>query len=437
MEKLQVCENSRLFYFKKNQLGGEKVMSTFKPFLTLDLQFFGEDDNPNDLAEQIKSGFEALKKAAEKQDEEIKKFGQATQETKQEIQRINEELNELKRRLDETETKANRGFQPGTQDGQTQSNMTPEQKTAFFKFIRQGKSGLSPEERKALVEDGTGQIIVPEELDQEIYRELPKIVVMRELASVRTIKTDRIRRRSMTEVTVGWGKLETSTTKKLSDYESTPDLSEEYQYVEDIYGLVKIGEDELEDTDVNLQAFLADSFERAFAEAEALAFLRGEGHANNQPEGILTTSGVQRVETAGVGAITIDDLIRLLYAVPTQYRRNGTFLMSSELEMMARTLKNNNGDYIWQPSVQAGTPNLLLGRPVYTQDDFDAFAAGKDVAVFGDFKAGYRILDRSGGSITRINELYIEDGLIGFKYKRRVGGGVIRKNALRVLRVKQ
>jgi HK97 family phage major capsid protein len=412
-------------------------MSTFKPFLTLDLQFFGGDDNPNDLAEQIRSGFEALKKAAEKQDEEIKKFGQATQETKQEIQRINEELNELKRRLDETETKANRGFQPSTQGGQTQSNMTPEQKAAFFKFIRQGKSGLSPEERKALVEDGTGQIIVPEELDQEIYRELPKIVVMRELASVRPIKTDRIRRRSMTEVTVGWGKLETSTTKKLSDYESTPDLTEEFQYVEDIYGLVKIGEDELEDTDVNLQAFLADSFERAFAEAEALAFLRGEGHANNQPEGILTTSGVQRVETAGVGAITIDDLIRLLYAVPTQYRRNGTFLMSSELEMMARTLKNNNGDYIWQPSVQAGTPNLLLGRPVYTQDDFDAFAAGKDVAVFGDFKAGYRILDRSGGSITRINELYIEDGLIGFKYKRRVGGGVIRKNALRVLRVKQ
>jgi HK97 family phage major capsid protein len=412
-------------------------MPILTSLLTLNLQFFGGDDNPNDLAEQIKSGFESLKQAAEKQEAEIKKFGQATQETQNEIKRINEELNELKRRLDETETKANRSFQPGTQGGQKQSNMTPEQKSAFFKFIRQGKSGLSPEERKALVEDGTGQIIVPEELDQEIYRELPKIVVLRELASVRPIKTDRIRRRSMTEVTVGWGKLETSTTKKLSDYESTPDLTEEFQYVEDIYGLVKIGEDELEDTDVNLQAFLADSFERAFAEAEARAFLRGEGHANNEPEGILTTAGIQRIDTAGVGAITIDDLIRLLYAAPTQYRRNGTFLMSSELEMMARTLKNNNGDYIWQPSVQAGTPNLLLGRPVYTQDDFDAFAAGKDVAVFGDFKAGYRILDRSVGSITRINELYIEDGLIGFKYKRRVGGGVIRKNALKVLRVKQ
>lgn len=416
-------------------------MSAFKPFLPLNLQFFAGEDNPDDLATQIKSGFEALKQAAEKQEAEIKKFGQATQETQQEIKRINEELNELKRRLDETETKANRGFQPGTQDGQTssnqkQSNMTPEQKAAFFKFIRQGKSGLSPEERKALVEDGTGQIIVPEELDQEIYRELPKIVVMRELASVRPIKTDRIRRRSMTEVTVGWGKLETSTNKKLSDYESTPDLSEEYQYVEDIYGLVKIGEDELEDTDVNLQAFLADSFERAFAEAEALAFLRGEGHANNQPEGILTTSGVQRIETAGAAAITIDDLIRLQYAVPTQYRRNGVFLMSSELEMMVRTLKNNQGDYIWQPSVQAGTPNTLLGRPVYTQDDFDAFDAGKDVAVFGDFKSGYRILDRTGGALTRINELYIEEGLIGFKYRRRVGGGVIRKNALRILQVK-
>ncbi|ANB66141.1 phage major capsid protein, HK97 family (plasmid) [Anoxybacillus sp. B7M1] len=402
-------------------------------YLSLNLQFFG-NDNPDDLAAQIKSGFAALKQAADKQEAEMKKFGEVTQETKAEIARINEELNELKRRLDETEVKANRGFQPGTKSGQ--SNMTPEQKTAFFKFVRQGKGGLSLEERKALVEDSTGQIIVPEELDREIYRELPKIVVMRDLATVRPIKSDRIRRRSMTEVTVGWGKLETSPTKKLSDFESSIDLAEEYQYVEDVYGLTKIGEDELEDTDENLQALLEDSFARAFAEAEAYAFLRGEGHAAQQPEGILTTSGIQRVDTAGIGALTIDDLIRLQYAAPTQYRRNGSFLMSGELEMMVRTMKNSQGDYIWQPSVQAGTPNTLLGRPVYTQDDFDAFAAGKDVAVFGDFKAGYRILDRSGGSLTRINELYIEDGLIGFKYKRRVGGGVIRKAALKVLRVK-
>jgi len=87
-----------------------------------------------------------------------------------------------------------------------------ENKSVFFKFLREGKAGLEPTERKKLVEDTAGQILVPEELEAEVYRELPRISVIRGLATVRQVRSDRIRSRSLTEVQVGWGKLETSTT---------------------------------------------------------------------------------------------------------------------------------------------------------------------------------------------------------------------------------
>lgn len=387
-----------------------------------------------ELQDQMQKSFEALKAAGERQEKEIKTFGAANQETKSTIEKINAELTDVKNKIADLATKANR-----MPNANGQAPMSDEQKAAqksFFKYMREGKSGLAPDERKALVEDATGQIIVPEALDSEIYRALPGLTIMRQLATSRPTASDRVRRRSMTEVTTGWGKLET-TAATLGDFESTLVPSDDWIYVEDALGLTKIGEDELEDTDVNLTALIQDSFARAYAELEDTAFMIGTGHANNQPEGILNGSVVSRFNTGAVGTFTADDLIKIAYAVPAQYRKNGSYIVNSQIELLMRLFKDaSTGQYLWQPSLQAGTPATFNGRPVYNQDDVDGTVAnGNDIAVFGDVQAGYRIIDRKGGAVTRINELYIEDGLIGFKYKRRVGGGVVRANALKVLRV--
>lgn len=385
-----------------------------------------------ELQGQLQTAFEELKAAGEKQANEIKAFGATSQETKSVLDRINSDMNELKGRIDSAETKLNRTAFNGGGEPNQENN---EKKAAFFKFMREGKSGLSPEERKALVEDGTGQIIVPEGLDQEIYRELPKLTVMRGLVSSRQIQTDRIRRRSMNEVTVGWGKLETSV-PTLASFESTLTPADDYLYIENVYGLTKVGEDELEDTDVNLQQYISNSFAQAFAEAEDHAFLFGTGHANYQPEGIFNGTTVGRFTSASLGAVNADDLIKLAYEVKAQYAQKGSYLMNSKLELAVRLFKDQNGQYLWQPALTAGAPNAFNGRPVYVQDSINGtVATGNEIAAFGDFKAGYQVLDRNGGAITRINELYIEDGLIGFKYKRRVGGGVVRPNAMKILKV--
>ncbi|MCK9569865.1 phage major capsid protein [Candidatus Pacearchaeota archaeon] len=307
-----------------------------------------------------------------------------------------------------------------------------EKRTAFLKYVRQGRAMMTAEER-ALVEDTTGQIVVPEDLDAEITRTLGKITVMRNLATVRPTTRDRIRKRSLTEVTMGWGKLETGT----GITESTPVPSEEFLYVEDLSGLAKIGRDELQDSDVNLIAFLADSFARAKGETEDTGFTIGTGHTLKQPEGVAVDTDITTIDLITDDVIETNDLLKLKYALPAQYRRNGTFLMNSQTELAIRLLKSTvDGQYLWQPSLQVGTPNNFDGHPIANQDDmnYPADTLLKNVIVFGDFKAGYRVLDRSGMSILRLDELYAEAGLVGFIAYFRVGGGVVVADAFRALK---
>ena len=375
------------------------------------------------LQDDLQVAVKSLRDMGERADEERKRFGDSLGETKATIEKLNSRIDELETRMARPPVGGSEGASGGNK----------EQKAAFFKFMREGRTALTPEE-KALVSDTTGQILIPEELESEIYRELPALAIMRGLCTVRPIATNRIRRRSLTEVEVGWGKLETGATLT----ESTPVPSEAWQYVEDLYGLTKIGEDELMDTDTALESIVYDSFSRAIAEAEDTAFIIGQGHDAEEPDGILTGSTVARVEAGQAGAVSADDFIKLAYAVPAQYRRNGAFVVSSATELAIRLLKDANDHHLWQPSLQLGRPSTFAGYPMYNQEDVPGIpAAGTaaDVAIFGDFKSGYRILHRLGMTVQRLVELYAEDGLVGFKAHFRVGGSVIRPNALRILNV--
>lgn len=328
----------------------------------------------------------------------------------------------------------------GSPDEQRSAAQARQQRAAFLRYIRGGAQALAPEQR-ALVENTAGEILVPEDLEAEIIRAVPKISAIRPIAGQRNLTSDRVRRRSLDEVTVGWGKLETGNQVLADSMPGVP--TEEYTYVEDLYGLAKVGEDEFDDSDVNLEAFVRDSFAQAAAEAEDTAFTTGTGHTAFIPVGIFSTAGGVPVTVSGAGTYAgtganapgkiIDDLKGLIYGVPAQYRRNGSFLLSSTTELFVSTVKDANGQYLWQPSVQAGRPNTFLGYALYNQEDVASIALSAKIAAFGDFQRGYRIYDRLGMTVKRLDELYSEAGFIGFKFRKRVGGDVVRPLALRIL----
>lgn len=342
------------------------------------------------------------------------------------------------RRIDAVEADMREFFvsqnRPGGSVGAMQDS---EAKRAFAAYLKRGRSEMDDYQRKALVQDDEGQVLVPEDLDQMIYQSLPENAVMRQVATVRPTSRDRVRRRSLGKPAVGWGKLETGQ-QTLED--STPTPGEDFLFIEDLYGLVRIGEDELSDVEVDLGSVMQRNFAEVIAEAEDRAFFNGGGHDAYQPEGLLTGDAVERVETSAAGALTLDDFLNLIYAVPSAHRRSGAFVVNSDTERLVRQMADGTGQYLWQPSVQLGVPNRFFGYPIYSVDDVgtvpgEGATAGSDVAVFGDFKYGYQIRDRQANSVQRLNELYAEEGLVGFKVRHRVGGAVVWPDALRVLRV--
>lgn len=352
------------------------------------------------------------------------------------IQKTHLEVREsLKRRddqLDELEIKAQRANLPSAADPQRYPkenralNLTDQDK-AFLAYIRSGQ------ESKALVEDATGQYLVSPHITTEIDRAVAELVVMRSLCSQRTIDKDRLQVRGIGEASVGWGKLETGTAPTESALTPTAPV---LKYVEDLYGLSKIGEDELMDNDVNLANILVGSFARAIAEAEEAAFVAGLGHDSQQPEGFTldTTLVTDTVTTVAAGSITIEEALEMVYTCPSKFRKGAAFLCHSLTELALRKLRwkdaagTYEGGFLWQPSVILGRPNTFLGYPIHTQDNMGTLAGAEQVIMaFGNFKAGYKILDHASNmSIQRLVELYAEAGLVGFKVHKRVGGYCIR-----------
>lgn len=163
------------------------------------------------------------------------------------------------------------------------------------------------------------------------------------------------------------------------------------------YGtLIQISRELLTDTGVDLQGYLAMQAGRALGNAFGAHAITGTG--TTMPRGVVTdaSAGVTGENTAAgapagtapvVGAPTADKLIDLYHSVIEPYRasRSCAWLMRDATVASVRKLKDGQGQYLWQPSLQVGDPNTLLGKPVYTDPTVAGIAGGAKSVVFGDF----------------------------------------------------
>ena len=388
------------------------------------------------IPEMKRKAFAETQKARAVSDKADAEKRQMTAEERQEVSRILDGVGVIEDeiRLEERIQKQEMAKVPDEE--RATAGGKPEKRAAFLKYVRGGRAALNAEER-ALVEDTTGEILVPEDIETEIERTTAKISVMRNIATARPIRGDRLRRRSLTEVTMSWGKLEKGTIIT----ESTPNPAEEWAYVEDLSGLAKIGRDELQDNDAGLEALILDSFGRAKAETEDTGFTIGTGHTYQQPEGVAVDTGISIIDLTTDDVIEAKDVFNLEYELPSQYLKGSSFLMNRKTELNIRLLRaggstTTDGPFLWQPSLQIGMPATFDSFPIFNQADmsYPAAALLKNVMVFGNFKLGYRILDKGGMSIMRLEELYAEEGCVGFLAYFRTGGYVAKADALRALK---
>lgn len=196
--------------------------------------------------------------------------------------------------------------------------------------------------------------------------------------------------------------------------------------------MIKVSEELLRDSRFDLPSHIAKEFARRIGAAEEEAFLTGNG--TGRPTGLLnTTGGAETGVTAALATeITFDEVMDLFYSLRAPYRKNAVFIMNDSTVKALRKLKNGNGDYIWQPSVKAGTPDTILNRPVYTSAYMPELAKSKKPILFGDM-GYYWVADRQGRSFKRLNELFAATGQVGFMASERVDGKLILPEAVKTL----
>lgn len=164
-------------------------------------------------------------------------------------------------------------------------------------------------------------------------------------------------------------------------------------------------------------------------------FLNGNGEG--KPLGIFAVNGGGEVAvtTASSTAITYDEIVNLVYALKRPYRKNAKFILNDQTIATLRKLKDGNGQYIWQPALQAGEPDRLLGYEVLTSAYVPTIEAGAPVIAFGDFSY-YNIGDRGVRSFAELKELFAGNGMIGFVAKERVDGKLVLPEAVKILKIK-
>ena len=303
-------------------------------------------------------------------------------------------------------------------------------KKNFWNAMR--RKQMTPEMSNALQigTDSEGGFLVPDEYETTLVEALEEENIFRKLAHViSTSSGDRKIPVVASKGSASW-----------VDEEGTiPDSDDAFSQVSigayKLGTLIKVSNELLNDNVFNLESYISKEFARRIGAKEADAFFNGNG--TGKPVGIFNATGGAEVgvTAASATAITADEIIDLFYSLKAPYRKKAVWILNDATIKTIRKLKDNNGNYLWQPALTAGTPDTILGRPVYTSSYVPTIAAGAKTIAFGDFSY-YWIADRAGRNFKKLSELYAANDQTGFVATQRVDGKLILPEAIKVLKMK-
>ena len=275
--------------------------------------------------------------------------------------------------------------------------------------------------------DSEGGYLVPDEYERTLVEALEEENIFRQMAKV--IKTSSGDRKIPVVASKG-------TASWIDEEGAYPESDDSFGQVSigayKLGTMIKVSEELLNDSVFDLQSYISREFARRIGAKEEEAFFTGDG--KGKPLGVLAATGGAEtgVTAASATAVTADELMDLYYSLKSPYRKKAVWVLNDSTIKAIRKLKDNNGQYLWQPSLTAGAPDMILGRPIKTSAYMPAIAAGAKTIAFGDFSY-YWIADRQGRSFKRLNELFAATGQVGFLASQRVDGKMILAEAVKVL----
>jgi HK97 family phage major capsid protein len=395
--------------------------------------------------DQALTVFEQFKNDNEKA---IEKNEEKSAEHSQKIEKMAADISEvmvLKQKVDCLESLQNKNVENAT-------DKNAEYNQHFQNFLRKG--ARSPIERMDFlkymemhnleshalsvdIDSDGGYVVFPQYEDIRKTREFESSPI-RQVANVMTISTDRlIIPVDQDEATAGGWTGERATP---SDTD-TPDIKQIEIPVHGQYAQPKATQKILDDAAINIEQWLGNKITDILNRTENTAFISGNGVA--KPKGILSYSAwatngtyefdkIEQINSGAAASFTADGVFDLQNSLKEIYQSNAVFLTKRASFGAIMKLKTGDGEYLFNRMLDknVGTPFSLLGRPLLFANDMQALGANNLAMAYGDFKAGYQIIDRKGIQVVR--DPYTSKPYVIFYATKRVGGAVINFEAIKI-----
>ncbi|MEM7740057.1 MAG: phage major capsid protein [Pseudomonadota bacterium] len=371
--------------------------------------------------------FEVFKANNDARLDAIEKRGHVDPLQDEKIRRLEATMQEQKSAIDRMAINALRQNQDGRPAPEAE-----EHKRAFEQYMRAGILSAPEEKSLSSSTDADGGYTVPLTIESTIDRALTEVSPFRSFASVRQI-TSGSYRVAINEAPFASGWVGETASRPET---TTPTIAAIEFKTGEIYAMPAATPQLLEDSAVDIEAWIAAEVRGTFADAETEAFVNGSG--TNQPLGILQSPSAPDASRSATQLGTVsatlggDALIELVYTLDAKYRSNGRFLFNRKTAEAIRKLKDSDGNYLWAPGLTAGQPSTLLGYPVSEIEAMPDVGGATDAVAFGDFASGYLIVDRRGVQVLR--DPFSAKPYVLFYTTKRVGGGVQDHAAIKLLR---
>ncbi|GGD09174.1 phage major capsid protein [Aquisalinus flavus] len=381
------------------------------------------------------NAFEDFKSANDERLSELEGKSREDVVLSEKVARINAALDEQKSAIDRLLLDRQRSSRGGAEPARPD-----ERKHAFERYVRTGDASRMLEEKALSVgSDPDGGYLAPDETERLINAAVRDISPIRQIATVRQIGASSYRKPvSTTGMAAGWVGETGDRTQTATSTLAAVDFP-----TMELYAMPATTQALLDDSIVDLERWIADEVQTEFAAQEGAAFVAGDG--TNKPRGFLDYDKVAEgswawnkigyIATGADGAFgtnPMDALIDLIYAPKQAFRANGRFVMNRSVVGQLRKFRDGDGNYLWQPSVQAGAPATLMGYPVTEAEEMEDVASDSFSIAFGDFARGYLIVDRVGIRVLR--DPFSAKPYVLFYTTKRVGGGVQHFDAIKLLK---
>lgn len=433
-----------------------KARQNYGPLETKEAKGDPAPNEVKDAIKQVMTGFEEYKAANDERLKQIETKGAADPVTAEKLAKLDEHLDkfeafnqrlteaakkaeaieEVKSRFDEIETAMKRVTGATVE---TKASRVNDWARAVVDAHTLGLANLSAEQQKtmkaindeykalAVTPDTAGGYLAPVEFVREIIKGETEISPVRTLARVRQTAQKSVQVPKRTgQFAAQWVAeqgTKTETTGLAYGLEDIP--------THEIYALIDISNQMLEDSAFNMEQEIASEAIEQFALAEGTAFVSGNGAG--KPQGFLSAASVQTTNSGAATTVTADGLLTLKHAIKTAYTRNANFLLNRTTLGSVRKLKDDNKQYLWMPGIANGKPNTIDGDPYMEMPDMPSEGAGLKPVAYGDFRRAYTWVDRISMEMLRDPYTQATAGNVRFIVRKRVGGQVVLAEAIRTL----